>query len=682
MSFTLQKLLRLSSLTLAISLPSLAYAASGMSNKIETEEKKPSVNKQSLKTETITVTATGNPRDTFSTPMMITVIDRDNAKSDTASSASDILLSTPGITIEGVGRKNGQDVNMRGYGRKGILTLIDGVRQNLDTGHMSGHFLNPSLIKQVEIVRGPSALLYGSGALGGVISYQTADMVDLLQPGRNSGYRVFSMGATGDHSLSIGATVFGKTDDLDGLLTFSSRDVGNIKESDGINAPNDEGIRNLMAKGTWKIDDSQFLSANMRYYRNNAEEILNPKELNPSVRNPMTDRKTVQKDVQFSYALNTKKPDWLDAKTTLYYSDVSINDKVKKRAHQGRTQKTLGAKLENRSRLLIRSPAVHLLTYGTEIYQQKQKPEGPDKAFPDAKTNFLSGWVQDEITFLDLPVSLLIGTRFDRYKAKNLKNADISANNWSSRGAVTLTPTDWLMLFASYGQAFRAPTMGEMYNDAQHFRGNRFKPNPNLKPEKNATQEYGFGVKFDDLVLTEDSVEFKASYFGTQATDYITTEVNFYKGTTQSINVPDTNIYGLDAVLNYKTPWFGWNLAYNRTHGKNEKTGLYISSINPDTLTSSLDIPIPKTDLSAGWVMTLAISTDFMKSPGTTNSQEIKAQPGYAVHDFYLSYKGTNQFQGVTTNLVLANSFDKEYYSPQGVPQLGRTAKLLISYQW
>ncbi|ACQ68694.1 ligand-gated channel protein [Candidatus Williamhamiltonella defendens] len=682
MSFTLPKLLRLSSLTLAISLPSLAYAESGMPDKIETEEKKPSFNKQSLKTETITVTATGNPRDTFSTPMMITVIDRDNAKSDTASSAADILLSTPGITIEGVGRKNGQDVNMRGYGGKGILTLIDGVRQNLDTGHMSGHFIDPSFIKQVEIVRGPSALLYGSGALGGVISYQTVDTVDLLQPGRNSGYRVFSMGATGDRSLGIGATVFGKTDDLDGLITFSVRDVGNIKESDGINAPNDEGIRNLMAKGTWKIDDSQSLSANVRYYRNNAEEILNPQEVNPSLRNPMTDRKTVQKDVQFSYALNPKTSDWLDAKTTLYYSDVSIDDKVKKRADQGRTQKTLGTKLENRSRLLTHSPAAHLLTYGTEFYQQKQKPEGHAKAFPDAKTNFASGWVQDEITFRDLPVSLLIGTRFDRYKAKNPKNADISADNWSSRGAVTLTPTDWLMLFASYGQAFRAPTMGEMYNDAQHFRGNRFKPNPNLKPEKNATQEYGFGVKFDDLVLTEDSVEFKASYFSTQATDYITTEVNFRKGTTQYVNVPDTNIWGWDAVLNYKTPWFGWNLAYNRTHGKNEKTGLYISSINPDTLTSSLDIPIPKKDLSAGWVMTLAESTDFMKSPGTTHSQEIKAQPGYAVHDFYLSYKGQNQFQGVTTNLVLANAFDKEYYSPQGVPQLGRTAKLLISYQW
>ncbi len=59
------------------------------------------------------------------------------------------------------------------------------------------HFLDPALIKRVEIVRGPSALLYGSGALGGVISYDTVDAKDLLQEGQSSGFRVFGTGGTG-----------------------------------------------------------------------------------------------------------------------------------------------------------------------------------------------------------------------------------------------------------------------------------------------------------------------------------------------------------------------------------------------------------------------------------------------------------------------------------------------------
>ena len=57
-------------------------------------------------------------------------------------------------------------------------------------------------------------------------------------------------------------------------------------------------------------------------------------------------------------------------------------------------------------------------------------------------------------------------------------------------------------------------------------------------------------------------------------------------------------------------------------------------------------------------------------------------QGGYGVNDFYLSYKGRDRLQGVTTTVVLGNAFDKEYYSPPGIPQDGRNAKLLVSYQW
>ena len=105
------------------------------------------------------------------------------------------------------------------------------------------------------------------------------------------------------------------------------------------------------------------------------------------------------------------------------------------------------------------------------------------------------------------------------------------------------------MLFGSYAQAFRAPTMGEMYNDAKHFSIGRFYtnywvPNPNLRPETNETQEYGFGLRFDDLLMASDALEFKASYFDTKAKDYISTSVDFAAATTMSYNVPNAKIWG------------------------------------------------------------------------------------------------------------------------------------------
>ncbi|CAI1792957.1 TonB-dependent hemoglobin/transferrin/lactoferrin family receptor [Serratia marcescens] len=693
MPLTFSTRLRFSALSLAIAcaLPTVALA---QNTSTTSSSNAAPAKKAKAADETMTVVATGNQRSSFEAPMMVTVIEGNSPESQTAGTAADMLRRVPGITVTGSGRSNGQDLMMRGYDRRGVLTLVDGIRQGTDTGHINGTFLDPALVKRIEIVRGPSALLYGSGALGGVVSYETVDAADLLLPGHDTGFRVYGTAGTGDHSLGMGASAYGKTDNLDGLLSFGTRDVGDLRQGNGFDAPNDETISNVLAKGTWKIDDSQSLSGNLRYYNNSAQEPKNPQTPASSSGNLMTDRSTIQRDAALSYKLKPAGQDWLDAEAKVYYSDVKINAHANGSEDEARKQTTKGAKLENRTRLFADTFASHLLTYGTEAYKQEQTPGGATESFPQAKINFASGWLQDEITLRDLPVTLLAGTRYDNYKGSSDGYADVDADKWSSRGAVSITPTDWLMLFGSYSQAFRAPTMGEMYNDSKHFSipmgpttiTNYWVPNPNLKPETNETQEYGFGLRFDDLMLADDSLQFKASYFDTKAKDYITTDVTMELGrgprgpyciscTTFSTNIDRAKIWGWDATLSYKTPWFGWDLAYNRTRGKNEATGDWLSSINPDTVTSSLDVPLGETGLSAGWVATFAERATRVET-GTAE------QAGYGVNDFYLSYKGRDRLQGMTTTVVLGNAFDKEYYSPQGIPQDGRNAKLLVSYQW
>ncbi|EAW9325554.1 TonB-dependent hemoglobin/transferrin/lactoferrin family receptor [Salmonella enterica] len=632
-------------------------------------------------TDTLTVTATGNPRSAFEAPMMVSVIDTADPENQTAASAADLLHSVPGITLSGTGRTNGQDVNLRGYDRRGVLVLVDGVRQGTDTGHLNSTFLDPALIKRVEIVRGPSALLYGSGALGGVIAYNTVNASDLLMEGRQYGFRVFGMGGTGDHSLGMGASAFGRTDNLDGLIAWSSRDRGDLRQGDGSTAPNDESINNMLAKGAWKIDGAQALSGSLRYYNNAAQEPKNPQEVAAtSASNPMTDRSTIQRDMQLSYKLAPQGNDWLSAESTVYWSEARINAQNLDNTNEYREQTTKGGKVENRSRLFTDSFASHLLTYGGEYYRQEQKPGGATTGFPEAKIDFSSGWLQDEITLRDLPVTLLGGTRYDNYRGSSDGYADVDADKWSSRAGMTISPIDWLMLFGSYAQAFRAPTMGEMYNDSKHFSIGRFYtnywvPNPNLRPETNATQEYGFGLRFDNLMLSDDALEFKASYFDTNAKDYISTTVDFAARTTMSYNVPNAKIWGWDVMTKYTADLFSLDLAYNRTRGKNTDTGEYISSINPDTVTSKLNIPLAHSGFSVGWIGTFA-------NRSTHVSSQYTKQPGYAVNDFYVSYQGQQALKGMTTTLVLGNAFDKAYWSPQGIPQDGRNGKIFVSYQW
>lgn len=646
-------------LSIVSSLPTFAYAA----------------------VEDMTVTATGNARNAFEAPMMVSVIDATAPENQTASSAADLLRKVPGLTLDGTGRTNGQDVNLRGYDRRGVLVLVDGVRQGTDTGHLNSTFLDPALIKRIEVVRGPSALLYGSGALGGVIAYDTAEAKDLLEAGKNSGYRVFGTAATGDHSLGMGASAFGRTDTLDGLLAWSSRDRGDLRQSDGTTAPNDEAINNMLAKGSWKIDSAQTLAGSLRYYNNDAREPKNPQtSASDATSNPMTDRSTIQRDAQLTYTLAPVDNDWLNADARLYWSEARINAQNPDATNEFRKQTTKGGKIDNRSRLFTDSFASHLLTYGGEYYRQEQRPGGATTGFPEAKIDFSSGWLQDEITLRDLPVTLLGGTRYDSYRGSSDGYADVDADKWSSRAGMTVTPADWLMLFGSWAQAFRAPTMGEMYNDAKHFSIGRFYtnywvPNPNLRPETNETQEYGFGLRFDDLLMASDALEFKASYFDTKAKDYISTSVDFAAATTMSYNVPNAKIWGWDVMAKYSADLFSLDMAYNRTRGKDTDTGEYISSINPDTVTSKLNIPVAHSGFSVGWIGTFA-------DRSTHISSSYAKQPGYAVNDFYVSYQGQQALKGMTTTLVLGNAFDKEYWSPQGIPQDGRNGKIFVSYQW
>lgn len=97
-------------------------------------------------------------------------------------------------------------------------------------------------------------------------------------------------------------------------MAWSSRDRGDLRQSNGETAPNDESINNMLAKGTWQIDSAQSLSGLVRYYNNDAREPKNPQTVEASdSSNPMVDRSTIQRDAQLSYKLAPQGNDWLNA---------------------------------------------------------------------------------------------------------------------------------------------------------------------------------------------------------------------------------------------------------------------------------------------------------------------------------------------------------------------------------
>src|SRR5262245_23877911 len=121
----------------------------------------------------ISISATRNPIKAFEYPGMVTVIDADRPDLRNSSTPDDLLNRVPGVEFTGGPRRTGEDPSIRGFSGPDVIVTIDGARQNLDTGHEGRFFIDPSIVKDVEVLRGAASALYGSGGTGGLISFRT-----------------------------------------------------------------------------------------------------------------------------------------------------------------------------------------------------------------------------------------------------------------------------------------------------------------------------------------------------------------------------------------------------------------------------------------------------------------------------------------------------------------------------
>ena len=90
--------------------------------------------------------------------------------------SADLLAAIPGIKIQKSQMGGGSPV-IRGMESNRVMLVVDGVRMN-NAIYRKGHLQNaitvaPNQLDKTEIVFGPSSVIYGSDALGGVIHYYT-----------------------------------------------------------------------------------------------------------------------------------------------------------------------------------------------------------------------------------------------------------------------------------------------------------------------------------------------------------------------------------------------------------------------------------------------------------------------------------------------------------------------------
>ena len=124
------------------------------------------------------VTASRAEERRFEATRSVSVTDRDALIAQQSRSVPESLLETPGMFMQQTNRGAGAPI-LRGLVGPHNLILVDGVRFNTSVFRTGpNQYLatsDPFALRRVEVVRGPSSVLYGDGAMGGVINLLSSE---------------------------------------------------------------------------------------------------------------------------------------------------------------------------------------------------------------------------------------------------------------------------------------------------------------------------------------------------------------------------------------------------------------------------------------------------------------------------------------------------------------------------
>ena len=473
-----------------------------------------------LNLQQVTISATRNEQDVNSVPSTVSVHTREELDRHNVNTIKELVRYEPGVSVGGAGTRGGiSGYNIRGIDGNRVLTQIDGVE--IPNGFFNGpyaktqrNYVDPEIIKRVEILRGPASVLYGSNAIGGAVSYFTLDPDDIIKPGQDVGARLKTGYSSADDSWLKSATVAGRADQFDGLLHYSQRD-GHETESFGSNnstgltrtAANPEDVRtsNVLAKVGWNYKDDARLGLVYEKYKDdrdtdqksayggpfNAGAPTLPASVLPGgMYQWRTGNDTITRErfgLEHSFALDSLLADnvkWslnhqiakTDESTAEFYFPITRQVLRTRDTVYEEKQWVFDAQLDKGFSV---GDTEHLLTYGTTIKQQKvtgsRSGNGTCLAvgrgctaigaisttdvlkkssdFPDPTINTYSIFAQDQISWNDW--TFLPGLRYDYTQLKpDVTQAFLNTVSADGRGTVSDDNKTWHKVSPKFGLTY------------------------------------------------------------------------------------------------------------------------------------------------------------------------------------------------------------------------------------
>ncbi|HET9949538.1 MAG TPA: TonB-dependent receptor [Longimicrobiales bacterium] len=511
----------------------------------------------------VIVTATRGPRLVSEVPRPVSVFQRRDLVETAPNTISDLFRTVPGLDVTGVGVQQVRP-QIRGQSGQRILLLSDGLRLNntrrqRDFGEIPA-LVDVTAVEQVEVVRGPASVLYGSDAIAGVVNVITRSPVREGFRGTISGLygtaselrRVSARasGRTGALSLQGGASLR-----RSGSYEAPAGTFGEITLADDARV-HDTGIEDLSAdlRAGWNFSERVEVFGKVEHYE--AEEagfgFVSPDAYAPG-----------DPEIEILY------PDQRFQKLTLGLRaqelDAAVADRVEVTTYGQDNERELhfgafipfgpgsGMELDNRNFTDIRTYGLRaeaskllagrvLLTYGVDGF--RDRAEGTDNntstitgfgppmvetsnapSLPEAEYLSLGAFAQVEVDVTDR-LSVVLGGRYQDVSAEtfataNLNNTPIERSDntvvWAANAMYEVV--DGLHLIGSVGRGFRSPNLVELFFDGTVPEASAYQApaGEDLEAEKSLGFDVGGRLVRGPLFL-------EAFYFRNEITDGIRSE--------------------------------------------------------------------------------------------------------------------------------------------------------------
>ena len=469
--------------------------------------------------DTIVVTASLYDQRIDQVPARITVIDEAVIDQSPIATLPDLLKREAAANVVQSGGYGQQSsIFLRGSNSTQTLLLRDGVRLNgASSGAAPLAFLDTTDIQQIEVLKGPASLLYGTDAIGGVIQLISKT------PKKNQAFVTGEYGENNTYKAIVGADLF--ENGIYAQVRGQSLETDGTPIKDALNAK-DASFQQKGVSTKFGIEKENY-TASLDYSQNQGTS-----EYDNSGTLTSQDFKNEIINLKVSLQLNDEIA--IKARLSQFNEDLEQNQSA-----DFIHNKTKQAELHTKWQF---SPAQNLI-----LGVQHQKTEGDILSYGtpyDESVASTGYFVQHQ--YQSEGINSQVGLRIE-------DNQKYGTNTVVQAGLrYQLLPLT--SIYTNIGTAFRAPNLNELYG---------WGGNPDLAPEKSSSYEIGLDQKLNYGLSTG------LSLYQTTVKDLIdSTDRTGYAF--QNIDEADFN--GAEFYLKWQQDALYSQLSYNYVKAENKTT--------------------------------------------------------------------------------------------------------------